>query len=652
MCGLVGFIDSQKKISEEQNKNYILRMSDTLYNRGPDDSGVWSDVEKGIYLGFRRLAILDLSAAGHQPMVSKSSRYIIVFNGEIYNHQEIRKEIEKNVGNVFWKGHSDTETILCAFETWGVFDSVKKFIGMFAFAVIDKETNRLILGRDCAGEKPLYYGFQNDTFFFGSELKAFKPHPHFSKKIDRNSLSLYLKYSYVPAPYSIYEKISKLIPGTLLELNLKSFKIEHKTYWSSTEKANKLSLTENFDSPKEAIEKLDSLLRKSISDQMIADVPLGAFLSGGVDSSTVVSLMQAMSTQKVKTFTIGFYEKEYDESEHASAIAKHLGTDHTELFLTSDDVIQTIPKMPELYDEPFADSSQVPTYLLAKLARRDVTVSLSGDAGDELFGGYNRYQLGTTLWPKLEKIPAPIRKHLAPLIMGISPDSWNRFGNKFEGLIPTKYLQANLGNKIHKGAAVMGASSIEDLYLSLLKSWQNPEKIFSHKEILETYFESELKKLVNLTDLQKMMVSDFQGYMVDDILVKVDRATMGVSLESRVPFLDKRVIEFAWSLPSEFKLKDGQTKWILRQVLYQYVPKELIERPKKGFAMPIDKWLRGPLKEWANNLLCENRIKKDGYFNWLEVQKIWNEHLSGKKNYSVQLWSILMFQAWLERENY
>lgn len=648
MCGLVGFIDRTTICSNEQKISTLKKMSETLFKRGPDDFGEWSDSNAQVYFGFRRLAILDLSSAGHQPMISRTSRYKIVFNGEIYNHLELRSELGIND----WNGHSDTETILATFEKWGIEEATKKLVGMFAFVVFDSLSNTLTLGRDRAGEKPLYYGFQGkeNTFIFGSELKALKLHPAFENKIDRGALSLFLRYSYIPAPYSIYKGISKLLPGTLLVIDLENFKTKEIVYWSSTKKALELALNPSTDTTEQAIENLDRLLRQAVSGQMISDVPLGAFLSGGIDSTTVVALMQAQSAQKIKTFTIGFQDKAYNEALFASEVAKHLGTDHTELYVTPTEALNVIPRLPDMYDEPFADSSQIPTFLVAELAKKSVTVALSGDAGDEIFGGYNRYQLGAELWPKIEMIPKPVRSLLSKSIRNVSPESWNRLGEKVEKVIPSKKRLSNFGDKLYKGASFIGADSIDDLYFSLLGHWQNPESVVLYGIEPETFFKNSAKQLGSLDSIQKMMILDFQGYLPDDILVKVDRASMAVSLESRVPFLDHRVVEYAWNLPLSLKLRDGQTKWILRQVLYKYVPQAMIERPKKGFSIPIDSWLRTELREWAENLLNENRLKEEGFFQEKLIRKTWEEHLSGQKNWSTQLWNVLMFQAWLDKQ--
>lgn len=652
MCGLVGFIDGSHKFSNEQKTSFIKKMSDTLFKRGPDDFGHWNDSTSQVYLGFRRLAILDLSSAGHQPMTSQSLRYQIVFNGEIYNHLELREELESLQGKIQWRGHSDTETILAAIEKWGLEVAVLKLVGMFAFALFDSFTNTLTLGRDRAGEKPLYYGFQGkeNVFLFGSELKALKAHPVFENDIDRGALSLFLRYNYVPAPHSIYKGLRKLIPGTLLTIDLKNLTTKETIFWSGTEQSVKSALNPTTETAEQAIGSLETLLKKAVRQQMISDVPLGAFLSGGIDSTTVVALMQAQSNQKIKTFTIGFHEKGYNEAQFANEVAIHLGTDHTELYVTAAQAMDVIGKLPEIYDEPFADSSQIPTFLVAELAKKSVTVALSGDAGDELFGGYNRYHMGSSLWPKISQIPKPLRSLLSHSVGRISPESWNTIGEKVESLISDKYKLSNFGDKFYKGASVIGAASIEELYYSLLGHWQNPESVVINGHEPETFFKNAANELNNLDPIQKMMILDFQGYLPDDILVKVDRASMGVSLEARVPFLDHRVIEYAWSLPLSFKLREGQTKWILRQVLYKYVPAQMMERPKKGFSIPIDSWLRGPLKEWAENLLDEDRLKKEGFFHPLAIREKWEEHLSGKRNCSEHLWSVLMFQAWLNEQ--
>ena len=648
MCGLTGFWQ-RNGCSASDAQATATSMAQRIIHRGPDDSGVWVDADAGIALAHRRLSILDLSLAGHQPMVSGSGRYMLVFNGEIYNHLSLRKELEKD-GLMAWRGHSDTETLLASFDAWGIEVTVKKSIGMFAFAVWDKHNRTLTLGRDRLGEKPLYYGWQGDTFLFGSELKALKAHPDFRAEIDRNSLALLMRHNYIPAPYSIYQGIAKLQPGCLLTVSLNQRELHLIPYWSGRQVVEG-GLAQPFTgSASEAVDSLERLLKDAVGQQMMADVPLGAFLSGGVDSSTVVALMQAQSSRPVRTFSIGFYEAGYNEAEYAKAVARHLGTDHTEWYVTAQDALNVIPRLPSLYDEPFADSSQIPTFLVSQMARQHVTVSLSGDAGDELFGGYNRYVLVQRLWNTLSLLPLRLRQQLGNLITGVSPHTLNSVLAPFQSLLPFGLAQSNLGDKLHKGANVMVAKNSVELYSLLVSHWLQPEQLVIGASEPLTVLTDPTRQVKTDSFINQMMAMDMLTYLPDDILCKLDRAAMSVSLETRVPFLDCRVVEFAWHLPMEYKLRHGAGKWILRQVLYKYVPKRLIERPKVGFAVPIDAWLRGALRDWAENLLSESRLRQDGYFNPVPIRQKWAEHLSGERNWQNHLWDVLMFQAWLDEQ--
>jgi asparagine synthase (glutamine-hydrolysing) len=652
MCGLTGFFQLRALGSEAYTET-VQRMADTLLHRGPDDEGVWVDEVAGIALAHRRLSILDLSPAGHQPMESASGRYVIAFNGEIYNHMNLRSALDKTGAGeaalINWRGHSDTETLLAGFDAWGIRGTVERCVGMFAFAVWDRKERVLTLGRDRLGEKPLYYGRQGASFIFGSELKALKAHPSFQADIDRSALSLFMRHSYIPAPYSIYRGICKLPPGYLLAVSTERPEPVIEAYWSLTDVAESGCRSAQGRSPQDLTNELEYLLKSAVRQQMMADVPLGAFLSGGIDSSTVVALMQAQSDRPVKTFTIGFNEDGYNEAVHAKAVAYHLGTDHTELYVTPQQALDVIPKLPNLYCEPFADSSQIPTFLVSQLAKQHVTVSLSGDAGDELFGGYNRYVLGQKLWGKLSRLPVGLRAAAASGIRALSPGTWNSILSPFQALAPNSSRLINIGDKLHKAAGVLAARRIDDLYLSLLTYW-NPEELVLDGREPATFLNGRSPTLSGLDEVQRMMALDAMTYLPDDILVKVDRAAMGVSLESRVPFLDHRVVEFAWQIPQSMKLRNGVGKWILREVLYRYVPKQLIERPKMGFGVPIDVWLRGPLKDWAETLLDESRLRREGFFNPAPIRTKWAEHLSGKRNWQYLIWSVLMFQAWLENE--
>ena len=634
MCGIAGFIG---KVDNSVLK--LTKMVHSIHHRGPDDHGIWLDEVPGMGLAHARLSVLDLSPAGHQPMHSDSGRFVMVFNGEIYNHHAIREELE-SAGGASWRGRSDTETLLAAIECWGLEATLKKTRGMFAIALWDKTEKTLSLARDRMGEKPLYYGWVNNNFVFASELKAIKALPDFNNAIDRSALALYLRYNSIPAPYSIYENIFKLEPGCVVLTKPGQREIQKSLYWSTSD-AFELGSKKPFNgSATEAVNQLEDVLKDAVVIQMQADVPLGAFLSGGVDSSTVVALMQAQSSQRVKSFSIGFESQAYNEAEHARAVAKHLGTEHHDLYVTSEDALRVIPLLPDMYDEPFADSSQIPTYLLSKIAKEKVTVSLSGDAGDELFGGYNRYIMTDRMWERISKVPMSIRHLSRKLITTIPPDTWS----KSLGFIMRNSVN-NIGAKLHKGAGVLGCKGVDDLYTRLISQVNNPE------DWLIDSLESDLSLpvLEGLLPIEKMMVYDLIGYLPTDILTKVDRATMATSLEARVPMLDPKVIEFAASLPLEYKIRNGVGKWVLREVLYKHVPKELIERPKMGFGVPLSEWLRGPLREWAEALLDEKRLLREGFFKTDLVRKTWREHLTGKRDWEHQLWSVLMFQAWLER---
>lgn len=623
-------------------------MAARLEARGPDDAGVWTDASEGIALAHRRLSIVDLSPAGRQPMISPSGRYVAVFNGEIYNHQDLRDEVAKRGCPPPWRGHSDTESLLAAVDTWGMSATLQRAVGMFAIALWDKQTRTLTLARDRLGEKPLYYGWQRDTFLFGSELKALRAHSSFSAEVDRGALALFMRHNCVPTPYSIYRGISKLQPGCTITVSLSRRETCAVPFWDGALVMADALSDQFVGSDDEAIAALERLLLDAVDRQMMADVPLGAFLSGGIDSSTVVALMQAQSRRPVKTFTIGFDEKGFDEARHAKAVAAHLGTDHTELYVTPHEAQSVIPRLPLLYDEPFSDSSQIPTFLVSELARRDVAVSLSGDAGDELFGGYNRYAWTTSLWRTLGPVPRGLRRAAATCATAVSPTAWNRMHRSVSGILPRAVRVTQPGDKLHKLAELLAVRAPEEIYLSLVSHWKAPETVVLDAYDLPTALTRPAgqPRIPRLED--RMMYLDAMTYLPDDILTKVDRAAMAVSLETRVPFLDHRVVEFAWRLPLSMKIRRGQGKWILRQVLNRYVPASLIDRPKMGFGVPIDSWLRGPLRPWAEDLLSESRLKDEGYFNPSPIRQKWREHLSGARNWQYHLWDVLMFQAWLE----
>jgi len=637
MCGLTGFLGTEVNNAADT----LIKMATSLQHRGPDDQDIWLDNDVG--LAHRRLSILDLSPDGRQPMLSPSGRYIIVYNGEVYNFKDIRSQLS----GIAWRGHSDTEVILAAIETWGLEAALKQFVGMFALALWDRQTRTLHLVRDRLGIKPLYYGWSGKTFLFGSELKALRAWPYFEAEINRDALALFLRHNYVPTPYSIYENIYKLPQGHILSISVDTKPNnlpEPKAYWSAKhiiETANAFS-----GSSEEAIEQLESLLKDAIKLRMVADVPLGAFLSGGIDSSTVVALMQNLSCQPVNTFSIGFQEDIYNEAKYAKAVAEHLNTNHTELYVSGKEAMEVIPELPRLYDEPFAAYSQIPLYLISKLARQQVTVALSGDGGDELFAGYTRYIWASKIWKKMNSVPLSVRKILANILQSVPPHLWDRIFKQLVPILPSKFQQTLPSDKLYKLANILSLNTADEIYQHLVSDWKQNIVIgadivpyaLNDKNIIDTF--------PNFTE--RMMYLDLMTYLPDEVLAKVDRATMGASLEARVPLLDHRVVEFAWQLPLSLKLHDGQGKYPLRQILYKYVPKELIERPKMGFAVPIDEWLRGSMRDWAGDMLSSERLKREGFLNHTAIQEKWLEHSSGKRNWQNHLWNVLMFETWLE----
>ncbi len=624
-------------------------MTDAIAHRGPDDEGGWVDAGAGVALGQRRLAIVDLSPAGHQPMTSHSGRFVIILNGEIYNHRELRAVVDAGSGPADWRGHSDTEVLLECFARFGIEDTLRRAVGMYAFVVWDRQERVLTMARDRLGEKPLYYGWQGTTLLFGSELAALRSHSAFNARVDRDALTLMMRHNYIPAPYSIFRGIQKLEPGQILTLRAGECDPSFTVYWDAAATAERGRANPFAGTPAQAVDELERHLRSSLEGQMMADVPLGAFLSGGIDSSTITALLQTMSDKPVRTFSIGFDVPGYNEAEHAKAVAEHLGTKHTELYVTGKDALDVVPMLPSIYSEPFSDSSQIPTYLVNKMARRDVTVCLSGDAGDELFSGYTRYSLTEATWAKLTKIPQPARRAVAKLLESVPVQSWNAVLGPLLSMAPGRLRHTRPGDRLHKIASVIGAPSAAGIYRQLVSHWEMPDQLV----IGGTEPPTRMTGLSRLPDfkefLHEMMYLDAVAYLPDDILVKVDRAAMSVALEGRVPMLDHRVVEFAWTLPTSILRREGVPKWPLRQVLHRYVPKTLIERPKMGFGVPIDTWLRGPLRDWAEALLDENRLRQEGYFNVAPIRQKWEEHKSGRRNWQYHLWDVLSFQSWLEK---
>jgi asparagine synthase (glutamine-hydrolysing) len=646
MCGIAGFLQTRHPFAEPELRAIGSRMGERITHRGPDEGDVWVDAEAGVSLSHRRLSIIDLSPAGHQPMASADGRYVVAFNGEIYNFADLRKELEV-LGRVF-RGHSDTEVLLEAVSAWGLLEATRRFNGMFAFALWDRQARALHLARDRFGEKPLYYAWVDGAFLFASELKALRAHPAFTAEVDRDALALFMELAYVPEPECIYRGTRKLPPASLLTVTAdRAGSCRPAEYWSLRNTVEASLLDPFSGTTEEATEQLEVLLRDAVRLRMYADVPLGAFLSGGIDSSTVVALMQAQSSRPVKTFTIGFREDVFNEAQHARAVAKHLGTEHTELYLSARDALDVVPRLPVLYDEPFADPSQIPTFLVAGLARRHVTVSLSGDAGDELFGGYVRYAVTRSLWDRIRGIPAPLRRGVSAALRG-APGLAELLYGGVRRLLPAHLRFNNIRDKLQRLASVVGSDSPSGVYRELIGHWKCGDSPVLGSSGRDPRLDGLGGGAWDNRLVESMMFLDSVTYLPGDILAKVDRASMGVSLEARVPFLDTRVVEFAWRLPLEMKVRDGVGKWILREVLHRHVPRALVERPKMGFGVPVGDWLRGPLRSWAEDLLARDRLERQGFLRTDAVQTALRDHVAGRREHPYRLWNVLMFQTWLD----
>ncbi|MGI6685146.1 MAG: asparagine synthase (glutamine-hydrolyzing) [Bacillota bacterium] len=656
LCGITGFIDFSQSITMDQMTKIINNMTHSLAHRGPGQKVTWISLENRVALGHQRLSILDLSPTGSQPMTSPSGRYKLVLNGEIYNFRSLRQELEKQSFHlpIKFRSTADTEVALAAIEFWGLEKALANFTGMFAFALWDDQEKKLHLVRDRVGEKPLYYGWANQRFIFGSELKALTCDSGFLKEINRNALNHYLRLGYVPAPYTIYQNTYKLLPGTILTINKNNPRHPKLTsYWSMQDTITQGKERQFTGTPSEAISHLERLMRYAVKRQMIADVPVGAFLSGGIDSPLIVALMQEQSITPVRTFTLGFFDPKFNEADKARAISKHLGTDHYELFISPEEALKVIPYLPQVYDEPFADSSQIPTFLVAQLARTKVTVILSGDGGDELFGGYNRYLSNKKLFSALSHIPGVVRKSIRTNLARKTPEDWMNIFASLKGFYPQKFDKWFTGNRIYDLIELLKYETPEDFYLWKISCWKHPGTV------LRKYDESpsplnwqwQTTQIPAQQDFYELMMAlDLTNYLPDNILVKMDRAAMHHSLETRTPLLDHSIVEFACQLPLNMKIQGNLGKWILREVLSKYIPQKLTQGPKRGFNVPVGDWLKGPLRSWAEALISEDRLIKEGYLEPGTIQEAWNLHISGRGNFEARLWNILMFQSWLEQQ--
>lgn len=646
MCGIAGFLSPRKVVDPS---GVIVAMTDAISHRGPDDGGHWSDRECGINLGMRRLAVVDLSAAGAQPMISECGRFVIVFNGEIYNHKSLRHELDSEGRSPVWRGHSDTEALLASIAAWGLTKALQAANGMFGLALWDRNARTLHLACDRFGEKPVYYGRAANAFVFASELKALSQYPGWNPSIDRSAVRLLTRYGYIPAPHSIFSGVRKLEPGTIATIRISSGSTPAEDprlerYWSARDLVERARSSPLDTGEDEALDQFEALFRDAVGLRMEADVPLGAFLSGGFDSTAVVAMMQQQSSRSVRTFTIGFSEPKYNEAPFAKDIARHLGTDHTELYVTPAEAMQVIPSLPTLYDEPFADSSQIPTFLVSQLAHRHVTVALSGDAGDELFGGYSRYFVAAKLMPGMTAAPHAVRTAAASAIRRVGSRRWD---NLYQ-LLTLGRGKMLVGDRALKFAELLSAATRLAGYHQLVSSWQASDPIVQDAQLPASLLDDEGALPQGLSFIEQMMYLDLVTYLPGDILTKVDRATMGVSLEGRMPFLDPRVAEFAWRLPLSHKIGHGEGKKIVKRLVYRYVPQPLMDRPKTGFGVPVADWLRGPLRDWAESLIGYEKLSAGGFFNAGLVTAHWQQHLTGQRNWEARLWPLLMFQAWLD----
>jgi len=646
MCGIAGFFDFKASASRQALLAQAKAMGDAVRHRGPDGRGEFADASAGLGLAHRRLAIIDLTDCGAQPMSTPDGRYTIVFNGEIYNFHALRRRAEDH-GYAF-ASHSDTEALLACFSLFGVRQTLADSVGMFALALWDAQERRLVLARDRIGEKPLYYGVMGGCLLFGSELKALRAHPNFEARLDPEALSWFLRRHYTPTPLSIYQNVRKLPPGTMLAVSGPNVG-DPEPYWSLSE-----TLAEALDAPfqgseDEALDALDALLRNVVRNQMISDAPLGAFLSGGIDSSLITAVMQQVSTNPVRTFTIGFNEPGWDEAEDAAKVAKHLGTNHTTLTASPAQALEVVERLPDIYDEPFSDASQIPTYLVSKLTREHVTVSLSGDGGDEIFAGYNRHAVGPGLWRNMSRLPAGARKSAGFLLGRIPPPMADKAYRVLEPLLPERLRMRLPADKLAKVAGLMSARNFQDVYAGAVTNWPEPDCLLLSQPDGGTAWRTPALPDTGGDLTLWMQAMDAATYLPDDIMAKVDRASMAVSLETRAPFLDHRVVRFGFSLPLELRVRNGKGKRLLHRLLSRYVPAKLIERPKMGFGVPLDQWLRGPLRPWAEDLLSTESLKRWSLLKPAPIQAAWREHLAGKRDHQYRLWSVLMLQAWLTR---